>query len=244
MLYNGYMNAKGLSLYITTEHPCGYYDDRLSANLIPDPHVQMNHGLYSLLITKGFRRSGGFVYRPYCPQCNQCQPCRINVEHFIANRNQRRCLKRNQDLHTRIIDSAFSNEYFQLYKRYINSRHGDGTMANPNPDDYTNFLLNDWSQTLFIESRKDQQLLCVAVVDFMPSGLSAVYTFFDPEEHKRSLGTFAILQQIWLAQLYQLPYVYLGYWIPHHPKMDYKCHFRALEILHGTEWQSFDSDLK
>ena len=244
MLYNLTMNDQGLSLYITTEHPCGYFSDRLSANLIPDPQIDMSHSLYSLLINKGFRRSGGFVYRPHCPSCSACLPCRINVEAFEPNRNQRRCLTKNYDLTTHVKKAEFSREYFELYRRYINSRHSDGSMANPSEEDFTNFLLCDWSQTLFIESRKKGRLLSVAVVDYMTNGLSAVYSFFDPDESRRSLGTHAILQQIWLASLHNLQYLYLGYWIKNHPKMDYKGNFSALEILQKMNWQPVSADLE
>lgn len=236
------MNDQGLSLYITSEHSCGYYSDRLSANLIPDPQIDMSHPIYSLLISKGFRRSGGFVYRPHCPSCSACLPCRIDVEAFEPNRNQRRCLSKNHDLTTHIRQARYRHEYFELYQGYINSRHGDGSMANPSEDDFSNFLLSDWSQTLFIESRKNGRLLSVAVVDYMSNGLSAVYTFFDPDEDKRSLGTHAILQLIWLARLHDLPHLYLGYWIQKHPKMDYKGNYSALEILQKMRWSRVDSD--
>ena len=93
------------------------------------------------------------------------------------------------------------------------------------------------SQTLFIESRLNGRLLSVTVADFLHVGPSAVYTFFEPEEFKRSLGTFAIMQQIWLAKLYRLPHVYLGYWIESHPKMDYKNNFNSLELYRENYWQ-------
>ncbi|MCW9014681.1 MAG: arginyltransferase [Gammaproteobacteria bacterium] len=230
------MNDQALSLYITTEHPCGYYQERSSANLIPDPQLPMNAGLYSLLVSHGFRRSGGFVYRPHCPSCQACIPCRIDVSCFKPNRNQRRCLKRNNDLITRVRPADYCEEDYALYVRYINSRHGDGSMANPSPDDYRNFLLSDWGQTLFIETRLNNKLLSIAVSDQLQAGLSAVYTFFDPAEEKRSLGTFAILQQIWLAQVHKLPHVYLGYWIKNHPKMDYKKNFNSLEFYLNQLW--------
>jgi len=233
------MNSHNLSLYITTEHECGYYDDRQTANLIPDPQVKMGTNLYSLLLSKGFRRSGEFVYRPHCKHCTACVPCRINVNEFKASRNQRRCLKSNQDLTTRIVPAEYSDEYFALYQRYLNSRHKDGSMADPTPQEFRSFLLNNWDTSVFIESRLNGQLLCVAVVDFLPAGPSAVYTFFEPEEHKRSLGTFAIIQQIWLARLYQKENLYLGYWIDQHPKMAYKQKFSGLEIYLQDQWQSF-----
>ena len=233
------MNEHSLSLYITAEHQCGYYPDRRSANLIPDPMIQMNPGLYSLLVTKGFRRSGSFVYRPHCPDCHACTPSRIDVRQFKPNRNQRRCLKRNSDVQLTLSDACFTDEYFELYRRYINHRHIDGSMAHPGPDDFRQFLLSDWSDSLFIESRVDSRLIAVAVCDFLPAGLSAVYSFFEPQEEKRSLGTLAILQQIWLAQVYDRPHVYLGYWIDKHPKMDYKRNFSGLETYDSQLWQAF-----
>jgi len=232
------MSQQHLSLYITREQPCSYYDDRLSANLIPDPQLPMSAELYSLLIGKGFRRSGEFVYRPHCQGCAACVPARINVTRFHPSRNQRRCLKRNVDLHTRLVSARYSEEYFALYQRYLNTRHDDGSMANPQPEDFSNFLLNSWQSTLFIESRLQGKLLAVAVVDFLRAGPSAVYTFFEPDEASRSLGTFAVLQQIWLARLYQRPHVYLGYWIRNHRKMDYKRHFRGLELYRDEQWQA------
>lgn len=233
------MNSQNLSLYITAEHDCGYYDDRLTANLIPDPQIEMNSPLYGLLVSKGFRRSGEFVYRPHCKLCSACIPCRINTNNFKPSRNQRRCLKNNNDLTTRVVNAQFKEEYFSLYRRYLNSRHADGNMVDPTRDDYNSFLLNNWQSSIFIESRLNDQLLSVAVVDYLPNGLSAVYTFFEPEQSKRSLGTFAILQQVWLAKLYMLPHIYLGYWIKDHPKMDYKQNFKGLEIYQQDQWQAF-----
>ena len=233
------MSSQSLSLYITAEHECGYYDDRMTANLIPDPQVKMNASLYSLLISKGFRRSGSFVYRPHCKNCQACIPSRINVEQFKPSKNQRRCLKKNNDLTTHLVDAQFKEEYFSLYQRYLNNRHQDGSMSNPTREDFSSFLLNEWQACIFIESRLDGTLINVAVVDVLPAGASAVYTFFDPEQGKRSLGTFAVLQQIWLAQLYHLPHVYLGYWIDGHPKMDYKRNFSGLELFQQEQWQAF-----
>jgi leucyl-tRNA---protein transferase len=226
-----------LSLFLTTEHQCGYYPDRRTANLVPDPRVTMHASLYSQLVAHGFRRSGGHVYRPHCAACRDCIPCRIHIEHFIPNRSQSRCLKRNTDLTTHIKSAAFSDEYYALYQRYLNKRHADSTMADPRPEDFSNFLLCDWSQSLFIESRINGRLIAVAVSDFLPDGPSAVYSFFDPDESRRGLGTFAILQQIWLAGLYQQPHLYLGYWLKDHPKMHYKKNFAGLELFDGQEWQ-------
>ena len=230
------MNTQTLSLYLTAEHSCGYFADRNSANIVPDPRIKMSKELYSLLVSKGFRRSGNFVYRPHCPECQACIPCRIQVSAFQPSRNQRRCLKKNQDLTTRITMASYNDEYFELYQRYLNGRHHDSSMANPEPEDFKHFLLCDWKQTLFIESRLNDELMCVTVADYLNDGLSAVYSFFNPEEHRRSLGTHAVLQQIWFCQVYQFPFVYLGYWIKDHPKMNYKNNFRPLETFQNNQW--------
>lgn len=234
--YNFAMHTN-LSLYITTEQPCGYYADRRTTNLVPDPQIAMHASLYSQMVAYGFRRSGGHVYRPHCPNCQTCIACRIDISRFSLNRSQRRCLQRNTDITTRIRAAEFNNEYFDLYRRYLNQRHSDGSMANPQPQDFSNFLLCNWSQSLFIESRLGDRLIAVAVSDFLPAGPSAVYSFFDPEEARRSLGTFAVLQQIWLARLYRLPHLYLGYWLAGHAKMDYKKNFAGLELFDGEKWQ-------
>jgi arginine-tRNA-protein transferase len=230
------MNDLALPLFITSEHPCGYFHARNSANLIPDPQRCMDTLLYAQLVKHGFRRSGSFVYRPHCTTCQLCVPCRINVSRFKANRNQRRCLKRNQDLTTHIKNAAFSDEYLDLYRHYLHSRHHESSMAAPTEDDFKSFLLCNWSQSLFIESRLNGRLLSVTLADFLSIGPSAVYSFFDPDESKRSLGTFAILQQIWLARLYRLKHVYLGYWIEDHPKMDYKSNFHPTELYLHSQW--------
>ena len=232
------MNSQSLSLYITAEHECGYYDDRKTSNLIPDPQVVMNANLYSLLLSKGFRRSGEFVYRPHCKQCSACVPCRINVQSFKSSRNQRRCLKINKHLTTHIVDATFTEEYFVLYARYLNSRHRDGSMADPTAEDFRSFLLNNWKTSVFIESRLNGKLLCVAVVDFLAAGPSAVYTFFDPELSKLSLGILCIQHEIELAKQRNLKWLYLGYWNPESQKMSYKVRFQPLEYFVNNEWQN------
>ncbi len=81
----------------------------------------------------------------------------------------------------------------------------------------------------------------MAVTDVTPLGLSAVYTFFDPDERARGLGTYAILQQIDWAQRCRVPHLYLGYWIDGHRKMDYKRRYRPLESFDGRRWLDVDA---
>lgn len=232
------MNTRHLQFYMTTETPCSYFADRKSRNLVPDPAIPLNMPIYNQLIQHGFRRSGKFSYRPYCNACQACIACRIAVKDFIANRSQQRCLKKNRDLDLTVTRASFTEEYFELYRRYLNSRHGEGSMAYPAKEDYELFLYCNWCDTRFLEFRLNGHLVAVAVTDFVNDGLSAVYSFFDPELKKRSLGTWCILQQIDYAKQLELEYVYLGYWVENHSKMHYKINFKPLQLYLDQKWKT------
>jgi arginine-tRNA-protein transferase len=230
------MTTQNIPLYLTAEHDCGYFENRKAISLVPDPAIQMNSALYSQLIALGYRRSGDFTYRPHCQNCAACRPCRIPVKAFAPRRSQRRCLQHNQDLHTHLVTAQYSDEYFALYSKYVNTRHSDGNMVNPKPQDFSNFLYRNWSQTFFIEVRQQQRLLAVAVTDPVADGLSAVYSFFDPDEHARGLGNFCILSQIREAAARNLNYLYMGYWIRDSRKMQYKADYQPLQLFDDQNW--------
>lgn len=232
------MNTRHLQLYMTAESPCSYFDSRISSNLVPDPELALNMPIYNQLIQHGFRRSGRHCYRPHCKQCQACIACRLAINDFVYSRSQRRCLKANQDLTITSVCAGFSDEYFELYRRYLNSRHSDGSMAKPSANDFKQFLYCDWSDTRFLELRLNKQLIAIAVTDRLSDGLSAVYSFFEPEMQSRSLGTFCILKQIDYAKEQELNYLYLGYWIKNHKKMHYKSNFKPLQTYIDERWQN------
>ncbi len=232
------MNTRHLQLYLTAESACSYFSNKPSCNLVPDPELVLNMPIYNQLIQHGFRRSGKHCYRPHCKQCQACIACRIDANAFVCSRSQRRCLKNNQDLTFAAVNATFNDEYFELYRRYLNSRHGDGSMANPSATDFNQFLYCDWSDTRFLEFRLNKRLIAVAVTDILSNGLSAVYSFFEPEMQTRSLGTFCILKQIEYAKQRGLSHLYLGYWIENHNKMHYKNNFKALQLYLDERWQS------
>ncbi len=225
-----------LGLLLSPEHDCGYLPGQQSTTLFVDPMHPMDTFTYEELLQRGFRRSGHNVYRPFCASCSACLSARVPVKRFQETRSLRRVWKRNRDLTVMERLPIFRIEHFNLYKRYIGSRHAGGPMDNPDYNDFLDFLTSPWSETRFYEFRRNDELVMVAVVDHQPHSLSAVYTFFEPDEHASSLGTMAILWQIAACRTLGLPMLYLGYWIPNCQKMAYKARFRPLEIYENKGW--------
>lgn len=224
-----------LRMFLTTDYPCSYLPGRSARNLVADP-AATDSRLYTQLAELGFRRSGDHVYRPHCRGCVACRSLRIPVDQFRPNRSQRRVWDRNQDLRARVLDAEFKYEHFDLFARYLGTRHAGGGMDPTNPENYWSFIASRWSPTHLCEFRHDRELLAVAVMDRLENGLSAVYTFFDPLQKTRGLGTFAILWQIAEARRLELKWVYLGYWIAQCGKMAYKARFEPHEIFVAERW--------
>jgi arginyl-tRNA--protein-N-Asp/Glu arginylyltransferase len=225
-----------LAFYATPEHDCSYLQGRIARTLFADPGARLDNHLYSRLARYGFRRSGSHIYRPSCPNCEACTPVRIPVSGFRPTRSQRRTWKRNGDLAVKEVPAAYSEEHFALYRKYIAARHPGGGMDSPEPERYLEFLLSPWSDTRFVEFRLDRRLLAVAVIDVLECGLSAVYTFFEPDCPQRGLGTYAILWEIEKTRKMGLPSLYLGYWIRDCAKMRYKEQFQPLEQFRQGIW--------
>ena len=225
-----------LKLFATQPHPCSYLDNQEATTLFVDPEAPVDITLYSQLSQLGFRRSGSHLYRPQCATCQACVSCRIPVRHFRPNRSQRRCWQRNQDLNVVTVQTINTDEHYSLYANYISQRHRDGDMYPPSRAQYEAFLTSEWGVTQYLEFRKEDRLIGVAVCDELEDGLSAVYTFYDVAESRRSLGVFAILAQIDKALSVGLNNLYLGYWIKQCDKMRYKTQYRPLELLINRRW--------
>jgi len=225
-----------LGFYATPAHACNYLPGRQAVTLFADPLFPKDSILYTTLSGYGFRRSGEHLYRPRCPGCSACIPVRIPAAEFRPNRGQRRVLARNREVRVTRRDACFVDEHFDLYQRYVNSRHAGGGMDQPTQQAYLDFLTSSWAQTSFYEFREHGRLIAVAAADHMERALSAVYTFFEPGAEQRSLGTFAILWQIEECRLRDWRWLYLGYWIRNSRKMHYKGNFRPFEYYSNGRW--------
>nr|WP_299244632.1 arginyltransferase [uncultured Halomonas sp.] len=230
---------RDLRFFLTVPHECSYLPAREATTLFLDPQESPGQGVYDALALLGFRRSGRHLYRPHCEGCSACISVRIPVDDFTPSRTQRKLMHRNADLDIRERPAIFDPEHYMLYARYIRARHADGDMYPPSHEQYRTFLTLKHPYARLLEFRLGEKLLAVAAIDQLSHGISAIYTFFDPGEihERRSLGTFAVLSQIELAQSRGLPHVYLGYWIREASKMNYKRAFQPLEFLNGRQWR-------
>lgn len=232
-------NSKLISsvrLFRTTAHPCSYKEEQQAATVFVDPDLVIDRNLNSKLSELGYRRSGAHLYRPDCELCNACISCRIPANNFTFKRRHKRILKANQDLRVEEHSDLTSEAAYELYRRYIAERHRDGDMYPATREQYEAFIKTKTVDTRFFLFYAGNELLAVSVSDVLEQGLSAVYTFFDPEQPKRSLGNYVILWQLQKCLEMELPYLFLGYWVKDCQKMQYKSEYRPLELLIDGKW--------
>lgn len=229
--------------YVTAPQPCPYLKGRMERKLFTALQGDQAETMNDTLSKQGFRRSQNVLYRPSCADCCACLSARIRVEDFVASRNQRKVIRRNRDLMREVTSAWATQEQFDLFRRYLECRHADGGMADMDAFEYAAMVEETPVRTRVIEYRAPdtgcgrQELAAVCLTDVLDDGLSLVYSFFEPELQNNSVGSYIIMDHIELARESGLPYVYLGYWVPGSPKMDYKARFAALEIYHQGEWR-------
>lgn len=232
---------KTVQFYATAPYECSYLPARQARSQVASPSHWISETSYSQLVEQGFRRSGVFTYRPYCDTCNACLPLRVDVAAFQPNRSQRRAWAAHQSLHATIHNLHFDPEHYALYQRYQSHRHENGGMDQDGVAQYTQFLLQSHVQTKLIEFHMVDKidhhpvLKMVSIVDVLTDGLSAVYTFFDPND-RASYGSYNVLWQLDWAQRLGLRHLYLGYWIRESKKMKYKSNFRPFEVYRNGTW--------
>ncbi|MEM1129827.1 MAG: arginyltransferase [Pseudomonadota bacterium] len=230
--------------YVTAPQPCPYLDGRMERKLFTALQGEFAETLNDALSKQGFRRSQNVLYRPSCAECNACLSARIRVADFQPSTSQKRTIKRNRDLSRRATAPWATEDQFSLFRQYLDSRHADGGMADMDIFEFAAMVEESPIKSRVVEynapspnGRARGELAAVCLTDVLDDGLSMVYSFYDPDAARRSLGTYVILDHVEIAREAELPYVYLGYWVPGSPKMGYKANFGALEIYKNGAWQ-------
>ena len=223
--------------FVSSSYKCPYLEHKTASTLFLEAGHPIDKEEFSTLIRFGFRRSGGTIYKPHCQHCNKCVPVRISAKNFLPNRSQKRCYHRNSDLQVDIVPPSFDEEHFDLYCRYQSFRHSGDAMDNNDPLEYQKFLVESPFETLFFEFRLNGKVVALVVSDCLNDGFSCVYSFFDPQLPKRSLGTFAIIKQLEITKVMKHNWLYLGYWIKDCRKMNYKSNFKPIFGYLNESWQ-------
>ena len=214
---------------------CPYFPDgRPSRTAFIYPDRALEPAEFEAAIQLGMRRSGPLLYRPLCPACRKCQPYRIPVASFKLSASQRRVWKRCEGkFEVEMTRPSVDREKLELYRRYGEYQHGKG---DANPADYAEFLVDSIVDTYEVTWRRDGRLAAVSVVDVLPTGVSSVYSYWDPELQGWSIGTYTALYEIELCGRNGLPYYYLGFLVPGARTMNYKAKFGPGEVWDGENW--------
>jgi len=228
--------------YVTAPQPCPYLSGKVERKLFTALQGDGAAHLNDVLSHQGFRRSQNVLYRPSCAGCSACLSARIVVSGFRPGRSQRRVLQRNARLE-RVASSPWATEeQFALFRRYLDARHATGGMADMDNHEFAAMIEETPVRSRVVEYHapradgRGRELVAVCLTDVLSDGVSMVYSFFDPDRGADSLGSFIILDHIAIAREAGLPFVYLGYWVPGSPKMDYKARYRPLEIFVEGRW--------
>jgi len=235
------MDLRQIQLGLTGEHSCSYLAERSERLVFTLPEQPLNPAVYQQLMNYNFRRTGQQLYRPYCTSCQSCQAVRIVAEHFIRSTSQRKLLKKAEKAHWhyRVLPAGDGMQYFDLYQQYIRGKHAGGVMDPPDPEHLQSMFHCDWLNILVLEQYLQEHLVGVMILDQLPDGLSAVYSFYQPDS-ELALGKLAILAALEHLTAEPSAYLYLGYYIFECQKMAYKADFSPQQRLIAGNWQSFD----
>jgi arginine-tRNA-protein transferase len=227
--------------YLTAPSPCPYLGGKEERKVFTHLVGERAGELNNILTQGGFRRSQSIAYRPACEGCRCCVSVRVVAKEFDPTRSMRRVVNRNADMVGEMKVAVPTSEQYSIFRAYLDSRHRDGGMADMTVLDYAMMVEDSHIETRIIEYRRRVgrhagDLIAVALTDVLADGLSMVYSFFEPDDAARSLGTFMVLDHIARAQRMGLSYVYLGYWVRGSRKMDYKSRFLPQERLTPDGW--------
>jgi len=232
------MDIKDFNFLKSRPFQCSYLPNKNEQRLIVPINNDNGQSIFSNLSKLGFRRNLDHMYKPNCLNCSQCLSSRIDVKKFIYSKSQRRNLKRNQSFFFKEMKRDEYTQRHKLFIKYSKNRHSEGQMKNMTLHQFNDFLYNSPVESKVYDlTNNKNQLIGSILLDFLDDGLSAVYSFYDPDFIKNGIGKYLILKAIEKVKEIKLQYLYLGYWIEGSDKMNYKGSFNSLEIFTDGSWK-------
>ena len=223
------------SPFLILDDNCPYFPDgRPSRTAFVYPDRALEPPEFEAAIQLGMRRSGPLLSRPLCPGCRKCQPYRLEVAGFKLSDSQKRVWKRCEGkFEVTMARPSVTAEKLELYRRYGEFQHGKG---DANPGNYAEFLVDSIADTHEVSWHREGRLAAVSVLDLLPTGVSSVYSYWEPALEDWSIGTYTALYEIDLCRRNDLPYYYLGFLIPGAKTMNYKAKYGPGEVWDGEHW--------
>ena len=221
---------------------CPYLSGCVSRLPLRYPVRPLSRSELAQRLAAGDRREGKLLYRPECSGCTECVPIRLNVDLIRPSRTQRRTFRRiNQSLRTELAPVEADEGHVSLYNAHRIRRGLGAPKKVITRDDYELMFVETCCESFELRYWYGAELVGVAIMDRAQDGLSAVYSYYDPDRPSMSLGTFSILKQVELCQRWGLRYLYLGFYVADNTHMRYKSRFKPNERLIRGRWTLVDA---
>ncbi len=217
--------------------PCPYLPGRMARMPLRWQFRAMDAAEFDRSLASGDRRVGRMLYKTQCPRCSACQPIRIPVESYAPSKSQKRVWKRNRDIRVETGTATFTPEKLALYNRHKLQR---GLSRNEQPmtrRGYEGWFVQSCARTLEMRYLVEDRLIGVGILDVGARDTSSVYFYFDPDEHKRSLGTFSVMMEIAWLRSQAGRFHYLGLYVEDCRHLVYKAQYHPHERRVGDTWE-------
>jgi arginine-tRNA-protein transferase len=194
------------------------------------------------LWASGWRHFGNYFFRYSSTRhwggVRTVMPLRVDLAKFTPSRSQKRVGARNSGLRLVVRDTFLDPVKTELFYRHR------GRFKDNIPDSIYDFLSEDPSvepcQNREICVYDGDRLLAASFLDIGATATSAVYAMFEPEESKRSLGIFTMLEAIRYSRERGCRYYYPGYAYREPSVYDYKKNFAGAEYYDWKDgWKPF-----
>ena len=215
--------------------------------------AQASKTFATAVIARGWRRFGKYFFHPVCKDCHECKSIRIDALDYHYTKSQRKAIRRNAETEVIVQKPTLTQAHLKLYNKYHQFKHEKDQWQHRNisqreyNENFVEGAHEFGKEVLYI---KDDKLIGVDLIDILDDGISSIYFYYDPDYASLSLGTYSLLYQIKLANILELPWIYLGYWVEGCKAFAYKPKFQPQEILHDfphisqmPKWEEWEKPL-